>query len=187
MPKIVAITGQKYAGKDTAADYLVTKYGYKKFEISEPLKKICAIMFGFSEEQLHGTLKETVDQKWRVSPRQALQFIGTDLFRYQIGRLLPNVGANIWTDILINAIDSSGQDKVVISGIRFQDEIDELKRRYENDAGTGTVVVIKIKRPGLLTGDKHISETGVEDIIADITIYNDSSLSDMYDQLDKMF
>ena len=80
LPKVIGIAGRKYNGKDTIGDYLVKNYGYKKIAYADPIKEICKEMFGFNNEQLYGSLKESNDGFWNVSPRKLMQFIGTELF-----------------------------------------------------------------------------------------------------------
>lgn len=61
LPTIIGVAGRKYNGKDTVADYLVDKFGYTKIAFVGPLKEVCHVLFSFSHEQLHGSLKETID------------------------------------------------------------------------------------------------------------------------------
>src|SRR5437868_1800318 len=93
---LIGIVGRKGVGKDTAADFICREYGFMKMAFAGPLKEICRILFGFNDEQLNGELKEIIDEGWGVSPRRALQFIGTDLFRKHIGGLLNINGEDFW-------------------------------------------------------------------------------------------
>ena len=53
------------SGKDTIADYLVREYSFKKLSFAWALKEgIGRKVFGFSDDQLYGDKKETVDEFW---------------------------------------------------------------------------------------------------------------------------
>jgi hypothetical protein len=51
---IVGITGLAGSGKDTLADILVSKHGYVRVSLADPLKRICKEVFDFSDDQLWG-------------------------------------------------------------------------------------------------------------------------------------
>lgn len=51
---IVGISGLAGSGKDTLADILVREHRFVKVSFADPLKRICADIFGFSYDQLWG-------------------------------------------------------------------------------------------------------------------------------------
>lgn len=51
---IVGIFGLAGAGKDTAADRLVSNHGYTKVSLADPLKRISRDVYGFTDTQLWG-------------------------------------------------------------------------------------------------------------------------------------
>jgi hypothetical protein len=102
---IIGITGKKFHGKDTVADCLVTNYSFTKMAFADPLKEVCKTLFGFSDAQLYGKEKETKDPKWKITPRKAFQFIGTDLIRNMMYRLIPGIGKDFWVYCLMHKID----------------------------------------------------------------------------------
>ena len=73
----VGILGKKGSGKDTLADYLVEHNGFIKYSFADPVKNIVNILFNLSDTQVNGYLKETVDERWGLSPRVILQRFGT--------------------------------------------------------------------------------------------------------------
>lgn len=123
---VYAICGKACHGKDTIADYLVENYGFKKMSFAEPLKEACQVIFGFDNDQVYGDKKETIDEFWGCTPRKTLQYVGTELFRHQIGEILPKVGSNIWAQSAIRRIKSHFEENpntpVVISDLRFENE-----------------------------------------------------------------
>ena len=84
---------EKNLGKDTNADLIALEYGYQKVNFANPLKEAYRHMFGLTDGQLYGSLKETKDDYWDASPRTLLQFIGTNLFRKQFNQ-------NVWVSRL---------------------------------------------------------------------------------------
>ena len=124
---IIGFMGKKRSGKDTAGDYLVKYHGYKKYAFASSLKEICKSVFSFTDEQLNGDEKEVIDDYWGLSPRQALQYVGTDLFRNQISSLIPNMGNDIWVNVLERKLKEETSN-IVITDIRFENERAMVKR-----------------------------------------------------------
>ena len=93
---LLGLLGRKRVGKDTVADHLVQEYGYQKISMADPLKDVLRVLFLFGDEQLYGDLKEVIDERWGISPRQALQFVGTNIFRDCLGGLIPGIGNDFW-------------------------------------------------------------------------------------------
>lgn len=167
--QIIGICGRKFNGKDTIADYLVKNYGFTKISIGDPLKHALQQVFSFSDEQLWGSQKETVDEFWNVTPRNMMQYFGTECFRVKFGNDFPHIGDNIWTMALHRKIESMlahGTNKIVIPDLRFPNE--EVPIRDFN----GTV--IKVIRDNFPSHDTHVSENSLSAINADYVIHNDT-------------
>lgn len=62
---IISIGGFAGSGKDTACNYLVEKYGFKKTSYAAPLKQMVKIAFGFTDEQLYGPSSKREEQDER--------------------------------------------------------------------------------------------------------------------------
>lgn len=63
----IALTGIAHSGKDTVANYLVDKYGFRKIGFADPLKRVTMELFGLTEAQVYNnTLKERAlaDHRW---------------------------------------------------------------------------------------------------------------------------
>ena len=186
-PRIVGIMGKKYNGKDTIADYLCARYGYIKLSYAQPLKDICKILFNFTDEQLYGKQKETIDERWGTSPRKLFQFIGTDLLRNQLATIIPEIGNNIWIRCVeekINSLIKENPDTlIVISDVRFQNEIDIIKDKYKDS------MIIKVTRnfDDNSTTTTHESES--IDLLTgfDTEIHNNSDLKTLYKKVDNLF
>ena len=180
--KIIGVTGLKYNGKDTIADHLCKKYGFTRIAFADPLKNACAILFGFTHEQLHGSLKETPDNYWfGLSPRKVLQFVGTDLFRKQMKLLHEDFGEDFWllcAKKLVNDIfEKDKENRVVISDVRFPNECEMIKKMGG--------IVIRVNRPSINTSaDLHDSERLIPTLEVDYEITNDGSIGDLNRKVD---
>lgn len=129
---LIGITGLIGSGKDTIANHLVEKYNYERYSWATPLKDMTATVFGWDRDMLEGTTpeqraqREQVDPWWDrkldkyglVSPRWALQFIGTEVMR---NTLHPD----IWVLAGMHRIE--GKKNVVISDTRFPNEIKAIR------------------------------------------------------------
>lgn len=167
---VIGISGKKGHGKDTFADYLVDKYGFKKYTFGNLLKKTIKILFSMSDEQLYGEKKEDVDDFWGYSSRQLLQIIGTDLLRNQFDE-------NIFTKSLYKKIIEDDYKKIVISDVRFENE----KNMVESIGG----IIYRINRNTIKNNDNHISEKAL-DHIEFKTIENNSTIGELYKKIDNI-
>ena len=182
---MIGFSGKRHSGKDTAADFFVD-CGYTKRAFAHPLKKGVQELFGFSDEQLYTNKKEDIDVNWCISPRDAFQFMGTDVVRKMFPLLLPDIGEDFWVCSAKKWYDNNvdgHKGLVVWSDVRFQNEVDFIL----NNGGK----VFKIERPQLKKidekVDKHLSEVSVEDIKNFTgTIFNDGTIEDFYEKLNKI-
>lgn len=176
-PKLIGITGRKFNGKDTLGNYYVEKYGYIRLAFADALKKGCAEIFGFSDEQLYGNLKETADDFWKITPRTVLQYVGTDLFREQLNVIMPEIGQNIWTKVVEKKISDIRKVNpnacFVITDVRFPNECD-LVRKLGG-------VVVRVKRDSVNnTIDTHQSEIEIENLQVHFEIKNNGEKSELF-------
>lgn len=129
---IISISGLIGSGKDTIADYLVSKYGFRRESWAGTLKDAVSSVFGWDRTMLEG--KTSASRAWRelpdrwwserlgmeVSPRRVLQQWGTDVCRN-------GYHDQIWVASLENKLRHADRD-VVISDSRFPNEIASVKR-----------------------------------------------------------
>lgn len=173
MKQIIAICGYKRAGKDTVSNILCSEYGYQNMKISHHLKKLCKDLFGFTDDQVEGESKDVVDPIWGITPRQGMQFFGTDVMQYCIKDLLPDIERKFWIKKMIKDINDTSYDKIVISDLRFIHEYDELKKIYGNN-----VSIWRVERPDLQYNEtnQHVSEVEWQYIPYNVKIVNDSCI-----------
>lgn len=174
-PMIIAICGAKRSGKDVLADHLVHHYNYEKIKIAEPLKLIVNQLFSFTPEQTgEGDEKDELDARWGITPRQALQFFGTEVMQFKIQELLPHIGRKFWISALTAKL--SPHQKYVISDLRFYHEYEELAKHK--------AYIIKVSRPSNSMCDPHCSEEEYKKIPHDLLITNDSDIPNLLIKLD---
>ena len=172
---IIGLVGYIGSGKGTVGDILVREHGYHQFAFADALKDATATIFMWPRGLLEGdsnasrAFRERVDPWWshklgyEVTPRLILQKMGTEACRN-------GIADNIWIAALEKRIH--GYDDVVISDVRFPNEID-----FVRSAGG---VIVRVKRGEDPTPEElsklHISETAWNGCDPDRTIYNDKDV-----------
>ena len=187
LPIIVGITGKKFNGKDTLGNHLVSKYGYIRIAFADPLKEVLKTVFNFNDAQLYGESKETIDEYWKVTPRTVMQYVGTDMFRNQMGKIIPNIGTNIWIEVIKRKIldiwKTNPTQKIVLTDLRFPNEINLIK-----ELGG---IIIRVKRNIDKSEDEfvviHESETYIDMFDVDYDFENNQSKDMLYEKFDKIF
>ena len=128
--KVIGLCGLISSGKDTAADFLVNNYGFRKESFAGNLKDIVSIVFSWERDLLEGSTKESrawreiKDEWWsarlnmEITPRWVLQYWGTDVLRN-------NFHDEIWIASLQRKLNLKGGN-IVITDCRFPNEINIL-------------------------------------------------------------
>jgi hypothetical protein len=204
---IIGFVGFIGSGKDTAADYLVNFHGFRRDSFANTLKDAVACVFGWDRVLLEGRTKEArewreqVDPWWaerlnmpNLTPRLMLQLWGTEVCRN-------GFHDDIWIASLENKMRKTS-DNIVISDVRFPNEIKAI-----HNAG-GIVVRIKrgaepewynaavsansgpdgnstwsLSRAKLAQLKIHASETAWVGGAIDHTIWNDTTIDDLFNQI----
>jgi hypothetical protein len=200
---VIAICGARRAGKDTVADYLCERHGFVKASFAAPLKDMTRAAFGFSRLQVDGALKDTIDPLYGITPRQALQFMGTDVMQFEIHRLLPRFGPHdrtFWAERLVRDLDlgskTHGQTvdnqvrRIVISDMRFPHEQATVADAVHREGGVYQTWRINRRSNGVSGGgvsggvsggvDAHASEQELRTMVVDEELFNDGDITSLH-------
>jgi|TARA_Y200000002_G_scaffold337469_1_gene306242 hypothetical protein len=190
---LIGLCGYIGSGKNAVAEMLVKNHGYEQDSFAKSLKDAVSAVFGWPRELLEGNTphsrewREAPDTWWTeqlempVSPRLALQVIGTEVFRGKYHN-------NIWVASLLRRV---GDRKVVVSDVRFPNEIKLIqeyggkviwvKRDMPEWANTGMEASIGDEN-AVMTMQKlgiHSSEWAWTGSQFDYTINNDKGLQEL--------
>lgn len=186
---IIAITGAIGSGKDTIADYLIREFGFKRLSFASKVKDVAHVVFGWNREMLEGRTaesrlwREVVDPYWGLSPRVALQRIGTEMFR-------THIHPDTWVKAVVKEIQGSPADaKFVITDCRFDNEVAALK-----ELGASLWAVSRGLEPSWAAAARegtpcpegiHSTDWNVYrlEAIADVRINNNGTIADLYEQV----
>jgi len=169
---IIGLIGKKRVGKTTFSDYLVDKYQFKTIAFADPIKESAKIIFNLTEEQVNGDLKEIIDKRWDLTPRQILQKLGTEGCRNIFGQ-------DIWIKRLKMELSKEENNNIIVSDIRFPNEAEAVK-----EMGGKLIKIIKSDLP--INKDSHISEQLIDKIESDMLIKNDFSMEEYYEHIDTL-
>ncbi len=178
--KLIGIHGLLESGKDTAAQYMINCFpnDYKQYAFAWPIKDACQIMFNFSKDDMNDRkLKELINPLWGITPRKAMQLLGTEYGRKLIRKDVWIIRAQI--EIEKNLKNGYG---TIISDVRFDNEAEIIR----NSNG----IIFHIERPKLNKNSErynHESEYGIKKCDNDITILNNSTILDFQQKIKNLF
>lgn len=178
---IISLSGSIGSGKNTAAEYIATKYTGTRLAFADSVKDAIAPIFGWDRTLLDGitdesrTWRETIDPWWatrlnipQLTPRWVLQQYGTEVMR-------DHFHPEIWIASLERKLETL-DGLVIIADARFSNELDMITRL------NGTT--IKVVQPANTSVAVHQSETQWLDFDFDYVITNNASKDALYWKLD---
>lgn len=163
---LIGITGKKGSGKDTFASIL----GFTNVKMADPLKDMLRTLYRLAqtdddiiERKIEGDLKEVpCEVLCGKTPRHAMQTLGTE---WRDG-----IGKELWSRIWLARVGGllNAKRPVVCTDIRFHHEAQAIR-----ELGG---FMVRVDRPGLATGDVHISEVEMESIPVHYLVTNDKGI-----------
>lgn len=155
---LIGLTGRAGTGKDTAAAYLVQRYGFAQASFADPIRSMVLCMLEEADLDhawlTERALKEALIPELGTSARALMQTIGTEC-----GRML---NPDIWVNHLQRRLglpDAPVHDRVVISDVRMFNEAAWVQRQ----GGT----VLRLHRPQADAVRAHPSEAFIDHLAAD--------------------
>lgn len=191
---LYVFSGKARSGKDTAVNILkniIIKNGFTVLTIAyaDFLKEILSKCFNLSEEHLYGIKKEEpvewlprntgalLQQNVCWTPRELLQYLGTDVMR--------SIDPNCWINVVKNYVETySNYDFILISDGRFVNELEWVIERG------GVHIHIERNTRDFSNNNTHISETSLDSTTHfDTTciVQNDTTLEDLYFKLENIW
>ena len=164
---IIQIGGFKRSGKDTISQMIANHYQSNGklvdiFHYADPLKQIAASIFDISLEQLDEFKNNktelyrfnTYEEPCKVTDfREILMKIGNEAIK-------PVFGSDVWQKIMLEKIEKSEADIIIIPDFRFAVE------------HIPNAVAIRINNSDIINDTDHPSETELIDFDFDMSIDN---------------
>lgn len=191
MPVVIAISGPIGSGKDTIADYLVRAHGFKRLAFASKVKDVAHVVFGWDRTMLEGLTaesrawREVVDPFWGLSPRVALQRIGTEMFR-------THIHPDTWVKTVVSQILAEPEGKFVITDCRFENEVAAMKalggRLVCVSRGVEPSWAVTARSGAACPAEIHQTDWNVYRLqgLADVRVENNGSLEGLYEAVEKL-
>jgi len=175
---LVGIAGPMGSGKSTVSSFLVTE-GFVELAFADPIKQACKTIWHLDDQQLWGAKKDIVDPRLGIAPRTLFQIFGTDLIRECLPKLVPDylVQDQTWVWSLGQTLQSHSDRDVVVSDVRFRNEVEWLKAKGGQ--------IWWIERPDLTDSifRKHKSENDISMGDADMVFVNNSTIDNLFQKI----
>jgi hypothetical protein len=146
---LIGLSGFAGSGKDAVGSYLESRYGYRKIRFAALLKAQVAQLFGFTEQQIEGALKEVPDRRYPMtgfcpecdamcssdpagwfceSCKRIFTSHLTPRLAMQVhGSMMRALYPSIWIDATLRGI--YGDERVVVVDVRYANEAHAIRER----------------------------------------------------------
>jgi len=157
---IVGLSGFARSGKDTAAEVLISSYGFKRMAFADALKADLKGMIG--------TALETIGKD--VSLYNEMLTTSKETVRpimVEYGRIMRDLYAPYWIDRLFSDMLGTEGNRFVITDCRYENEAKEI-RKFGG-------IVVGITRPDVIPANAE-EEMSFSKFTPDYTINNDAGI-----------
>ena len=197
--KIVAISGWKRSGKDTAANYLVEEYGYTRVAFADVLKDMVAQEYNIPRNYCDDPdKKESALEQYPVNPQDAFSRAIAEIMKGEFrnlngkphwtpralcilkGSVNRSVTSKYWTQRAIDVIRNialsnfngdSNVEGIVISDLRYNSEVEQLREAFGDN-----LITVRVNRFDTCEST-DASERDLDNAKFDLVIENRESLS----------
>ena len=176
---IIGIAGKKRSGKDTAAKFLADSYGFTQVSFAKPIKQHLYILNpwvksndGFTTIRYQAIIDSIGEDRAKEEYREIRrlqQVYGTEVIRDEFG-------SNAWIDLAFKRIEEKKLEKVVISDVRFPNEVTAILQKPFS-------YLIKIKSDRVKSLDKHASEQDLPDDYFNVLIDNNGTIEEFLEKI----
>ena len=188
---VIAISGWRGSGKDTAADFLVGEFGYQKLSFAAPLKDLVAETYGIPRAALDDTAaKEAPLPQYPVIPSDPFTASVQERLASELrsgywtpralcileGSMKRSVHANYWVRRVAEIIINVPTMNFVISDLRYTSEADTLKLLIPG------IKLLRLDRFDSID-TVEASERDLDSYRFDYRITNRKSIEELYNQL----
>lgn len=175
---IIGLSGYAQVGKDTVANYLIEKYGYRRIAFADPIREALYTLDPKIriDEMVGASLANAVDhmgweevKKLSTDARELLQRMGTEVGRNMFGQ-------DFWVEQAFKNVSSD--ENVVFTDVRFLNEASHIKSYYGQ--------LWRVTKPDHGPVNGHNSETALDQYPFDWFIPNYGSKEDLYAIVDSI-
>lgn len=169
LPRLIGLHGKPRVGKDTVANYLISRRNLRRYGPSVRVKDTAAVMFDVPREYFDDdNMKDVVDPFWKITYRQMAQKVGKESSR-------DIFGDDIWmrhVEKQLLTLDSAYG--FILADIRYASEIKWIKEH-------GGDVYYVLREDAPKSSDQgHPVDAGLPLDLADILIYNNGTKDELY-------
>ena len=168
---LIALTGRKGHGKDTAAAVL-GKFDFQYYRFAAPLKRWTTEVIegigytsGEAYKMVEGDRKQEVIPELDITARELMQRIGS------FGR---TIDESLWITMVLENIERDRSGRAVITDVRYPNECAAIRARGGK--------VIRIVNPRVLKDEfsDHPSESSIDTLEVDAEIINKGSIPELH-------
>lgn len=188
---IVGVSGKARSGKNTFAEMLAeelykrTGEAFVMMAYADVLKNMVQKEFDLSWDQLWGEEKETLDNRYRKPIKPYCAGLGKDgplpnscwtgrEIMQAFGGFYRSIDPNFWTKKLFRIIEEKEYKNVIITDVRYPNEVDPIIKRNGYH--------VRVNRPAAdkIHGATHASETSLDaPYKVDFAVVNAGTLDDL--------
>lgn len=170
MSLIILLGGYLQSGKDTVADYLVSKKSFKRYAFADVLKDEVSELYKIDRKLMDSGEGKSSIVTAGTSVRDVLISHGQK-------RRLQDI--DFWVKIVVQKILKNRDKLIVISDFRFENEYTTLRKFLGRDYKIVTWRICRYDRPPLKEG----SETSLDKFMFDCKVENKRNLEDLYENV----
>mgnify|MGYP006284392589 CR=1 FL=1 len=162
---LIGLTGYARSGKDSVAEILVKRFGFKRVAFADPIREL---LYELNPQIGSLELREFVDQYgWDVAKANP-----------KVREMLQNLGVGarklfhetFWIEQALKKVQDA--ERIVVTDVRFKNEANWIKG-YESSQ------IWRIKRLNTGAINDHVSEAEMDDYKVDQIFINHGTLDDL--------